>query len=78
MNVRELIQVLEAILNEHGDIRVVTPGFDEAGYDDVEEAEVLTLAIDVRPAGGHSGSHEDVHDAPPGWQQEKVVNINFS
>jgi hypothetical protein len=54
MTVAELIRKLEAF---EPDTRVVTPGFDESNYDDVETVEVIVVQFRDDLEVGHGGRH---------------------
>lgn len=64
MTIADLIAKLQALLDHS--LRVVTPGFDEAGYDDMERLDVVRIVLNAAP-GGHGPQHEefdaDEHDA---------------
>jgi len=71
MKINELISRLQKIAAEHGDLRCVTPGFDESGADEIETVQLVS----IRPspfAGGHSGDYEIVQG-----EGEKALLINF-
>lgn len=74
MKISDLIAKLEILKNENGDLRVVTPGFDESGYSDIEAVEVTHIQADVRQCG-HWGEHDDANPEDP--NAELCVNINF-
>jgi hypothetical protein len=62
MTVGELMALLR-----HFDptLRVVTPGFDEAGIEDISEPEIIGVRFDVNPPNAHIGPHEeDLHGTP--------------
>ena len=54
MTVAELIKKLEAF---EPDTRVVTPGFDESNYDDVETVEVIVVQFQNDLEVSHCGRH---------------------
>jgi hypothetical protein len=74
MNISELIAKLERLKQEHGDLRVVTPGFDEDGFSDVDCVERTYILANVRPIG-HCGEHEDAKAGDP--NAEPCIYINF-
>ena len=51
--------------------RVVTPGFDESGLDDVETVEVIRVRFHDDRIDGHVGRHEVDHGG------RQAVFINF-
>ena len=64
MTVRELIGQLRTYPL---DLRVVTPGFDEGGYDDIGVVRLIRLLPNVYGGGDtgfsyHCGPHEDAED----------------
>jgi hypothetical protein len=67
MTVRELRNLLAQYPD---DMLVVTPGFDEGGYDDVETVEPISLALNVRDYG-HCGRHNESPSGTP------ALLINF-
>lgn len=58
MTITELIAKLEAIKAEHGDLQVLTPGFDECDLDLVATLEI-SHARKKRSAASHSGDYEE-------------------
>lgn len=74
MKVSELIAKLEALMREHGDLRVVTPGFDESGFADIDVVEITHIQADARQFG-HWGEHIDANPDDP--NAERCVNVNF-
>ncbi|MHB8397387.1 MAG: hypothetical protein ACYDCI_00410 [Candidatus Limnocylindrales bacterium] len=64
-------QLIARLQTFAADLRVVTPGFDEAAYDDVGTVEIVYLDFS-RPLGGnHCGEWEERADGTP------AVVINF-
>lgn len=49
MKVSELITRLQRFMDDNGDMIVVTPGFDESGYDDVTPPQKIAV-IECDPA----------------------------
>jgi len=49
---------LNGIRAEHGDLLVVTPGFDESDLDEVAKPSVIFVTPPVRPSG-HRGTREE-------------------
>ena len=74
MIISELISRLQTLLHVHGDIRCVTPGFDESEFDDIETVDIVWVHPCVR-AAGHRGQHDEVDASAEG--AEKAVEINF-
>lgn len=70
----EVISRLQKLQAEHGDVRCVTPGFDESYLDDVATVELVWIISNVR-SPGHCGQHDEVDVKTPG--AEKAVKINF-
>jgi hypothetical protein len=68
MTVRELKQKLGQF--DDG-LRVVTPGFDESCYDDIDTVELINLVFHDEAPIGHRGRHEANPDGEP------AVLINF-
>jgi hypothetical protein len=62
MTVAELIERLQQFPPE---ARVVTPGFDENGLDDVEEVVEVAVIFHDEKECGHYGRHEDAPDGTP-------------
>ncbi|HDY86972.1 MAG TPA: hypothetical protein ENH82_02520 [bacterium] len=54
MKVKELIDKLNAF---HPDLRVVTPGFDESNYEDVERVEFINIIFYDKVKKFHGGRH---------------------
>lgn len=77
MTINELIEKLKAF---PPDMRVMTPGFDESGYSDIGEPEVLEIALDAY-SGNHCGEHEELQYLPSSiaWKGEtcNAVVIGF-
>lgn len=74
MRISELVTLLEVLQLEHGDLRIVTPGFDECGFSDVTVVEATHIQADARQEG-HWGEHVDANPDDP--NAELCVNINF-
>ena len=74
MRISELVKHLEDFKRDHGDLRCVTPGFDESNLDLVRE--ICLQWVDPK-ARIHSisGAYERVCQDTPG--SEKVLEINF-
>ena len=70
----DIISQLQKLQAEHGDIRCVTPGFDESDLDDVGTLEIVHIIPDARRPGIR-GQHDEVEAETPG--SEKAVKINF-
>jgi len=70
----DIISKLQKLQAEHGDIRCVTPGFDESYLDDIATVELVWIIPNARP-GGLTGQHDEVDAETPG--AEKAVKINF-
>ena len=74
MKVKELIEKLEAL--QMPDARVVTPGFDESGFDDVAAPEIIEVVFHDEYLG-HGGRHEEASQATDKSQSERAVLMNF-
>jgi len=80
MTITELITALEAVRAEHGDLPVMTPGFDECDLDPVSRLELSHARKKPRP-GNHCGDYEEWTPYPPapvparGWF--KCLSLNF-
>lgn len=71
MTVGEMIQRLQGLPS---DMQLVTPGFDESGYSDVQTIEFVSI-LRAAGSGGHIGEHKE---APLGaCYAEMCVNINW-
>lgn len=87
MRISEMIEKLTELQNQYGDLRCVTPGFDETDIDDVEFVDIVDVVFRGEEKGsrrgfGHSGRHIQIED----WNWEdyegveiitKAVSINF-
>lgn len=71
MTVAELIQRLQAF---PPDMRVVTPGFDESNYDDIDLPAPVRIVFNDASEGGHCGRHKAADDDEDGVG---AVCINF-
>lgn len=73
MTITDLIDWLEKARAEHGDLHIVTPGFDESNFDYCDEPRIVYLV----PSGytGHSGALQEV--AAGVEMAEKCVAITF-
>jgi hypothetical protein len=71
LTVAGLICHLVAILKTKGNLRCVTPGFDESAPDDLATVKVVRLRFRDDAPGGHCGRHEYADDGEP------AVLINF-
>jgi len=74
MKISEVIQKLEEIKQEKGDLTVVVKGFDSWGFDDVETIVTHSLTLDPNP-GFHGSEYED--DFNKGGGGTLVVFIGF-
>lgn len=74
MKISVLIEKLSLLQAEHGDLRCVTPGFDESGQDDIDTVDIVWIIPNVR-SGGHSGPHDEVKQGIA--KAEKAVIVNF-
>lgn len=66
MNISQLIAQLERVRAEHGDLLVMTPGFDESGLDLLESVDVERVAPVEEMS--HSGSYESVKMIDGKWR----------
>lgn len=73
MIISELIERLQVLQAEHGDLRCVTPGFDESEQDDVATVDLVWVLPNVRKKG-HCGQHDEVNEGT--LASEKAVVIN--
>ena len=82
MTVAELIERLQKFSPA---MRVVTPGFDESNYDDLDTVELIDLVFCDDAVSGHCGRHLEVGssyarlltDEPDEPQPQKAVLVNF-
>ena len=58
MTISALVEKLQALKSEHGDVEVVTSGFDESDYDLIETVEPVSLICKPYPAN-HSGQYKE-------------------
>lgn len=72
MIISQLIKELENVLAEQGDIKCVTPGFDEGGIDEVTTVDIIYI---TEVAGGWYAQYEDVSEESE--QSEPACLINF-
>lgn len=57
MKISELINKLQEIQEQYGDLRCVTPGFDEAGVEDLNQVEVCLVSWNTSNPNHHGGQH---------------------
>lgn len=81
MTITELITALETIKAEHGDLQVLTGGFDECGMDEVATVE-LEYVKKKRGECSHCGEYSEWglswNGAPPsGGKWQKVLKVDF-
>jgi len=62
MTVSELIAKLQTMPQ---DMRVVTGGFDESNFDDIETIETIKLRLNVNSEWSHCGQHSEFDDGVP-------------
>ena len=80
MKISELVEKLKEIQEQHGDLRCLTPGFDEAGAENVHTVEVRQVKWHISKPGLQGGRHEyvpkleELHPADPSCL---VVNIDW-
>ncbi len=74
MKTDEVISRLQAIVRERGNLRCVTPGFDESAFDDIDTVKIVRIWANVRP-GGHCGQHDEMPSDDE--TAEAAVCINF-
>jgi hypothetical protein len=75
MRISRLIGILQQVQNEHGDLRVITPGFDEGGLEDLGEPRVTFC---VRDLGFGPDTATTVGVEPGTEGAEKCLKVNFS
>ena len=81
MKISELIEKLKEVQKQHGDLRCLTPGFDESGAEDVKTVEVRQVKWNTSKPGLHRGQHEyvseleELHPADPTCL---AVNIDWN
>lgn len=52
-------ELREMLVRFDPNMRVVTPGFDEACLDDIAEPKIVKVIFDVRPSGLRIGPHDE-------------------
>ena len=72
--ISELIGTLSEMMAAHGDLRAITPGSDETGYDDINRIEIKFVRPMMRQIGEY-GQHDETKAEDP--HAEKCVNINW-
>lgn len=69
MKISELIVKLQEIKEQHGDLRCLTPGFDEVGAEEITAVEVRQVKWNTSNPNHHGGQHlyvykdEELHPA---------------
>ncbi|WP_454826047.1 hypothetical protein [Paraburkholderia xenovorans] len=67
MTITELIAQLERMRAEHGDLQVMTPGFDESGFDLAGDLSVESVVPLASPSS-HCGEYEAVDRIDGKWR----------
>lgn len=72
MKITEVIQKLQEIQEQYGDLRCVTPGFDEGGAEDLNQVEVCLVSWNTNPPNQHCGQHDYA-----GAEGDFAVSLNW-
>lgn len=74
IRITDLMMYLEAVRAEHGDLPIITPGFDESNYDYCYMPDIVHV-VPVSPVPSHSGALREVGSIHP--EAQKCVAITF-
>ena len=75
MKIEELIVWLMEFKKDYGNLRVVSPGFDETGFDDLKIGDAWIVIDGNNKTGGHSGGrHKESKITDP--CAEHVITID--